>query len=62
MDIKFTMHDNREFIVFIENYTADDVKNELNSRGEEFISFGETGFVKHAVKYFEPLSNKEVIQ
>ena len=54
MEIKFTMHDGKEFIINIAEYNAEEIKNTLNSRSEEFVSFGDKGFIKHAVKYFEP--------
>lgn len=55
MNIKFTMHDGREFVVFIEAYSAKEIETLLNNRQQgEYISFGDAGFIKHGVKYFEP--------
>lgn len=60
MEIKFTMHDGKEFIINIAEYNAEEIKNVLNSRSEEFVAFGDKGFIKHAVKYFEPYVSESV--
>lgn len=52
--ILFTMHDGKKIIAEVENYDANAIKELLNDRTEEYVSFGNVGFQKFTVKYFEP--------
>lgn len=52
--VLFTMHDGKTLIAEIENYNAEDIKKLLNDRTEEYVSYGDVGFQKFTVKYFEP--------
>jgi len=53
--VKFTMHDGREVIAEMENYDAMKIVEMLNNRENgEYVAFGNIGFAKHTVKYFEP--------
>lgn len=52
--VLFTMHDGKKIMAEIENYSAETIRKMLNDRTEEYASFGDIGFQKFTVKYFEP--------
>lgn len=55
--VKFTMHDGKEVVASIDKFDAQQIVGELNDRSVEYVAYGNVGFNKFQVKYFEEVSN-----
>lgn len=53
--VKFTMHDGKEVLATVENFNAEAIVTSLNDRSSEYIAYGNVGFNKFQVKYFEEI-------
>lgn len=53
--VKFTMHDGKEVLATVENFDAEKVVTSLNDRSSDYVAYGNVGFNKFQVKYFEEI-------
>ena len=53
--VKFTMHDGKEVIASINGFNAQQIVESLNDRTVEYVAYGNVGFNKFQVKYFEEI-------
>lgn len=53
--IKFTMHDGKEVLATVTEFDAQAIVTSLNDRSSDYVAYGNVGFNKHQVKYFEEI-------
>jgi len=53
--VKFTMHDGKEVIASVDSFDAKQIVASLNDRSVEYVAYGNVGFNKFQVKYFEEI-------